>query len=496
MVKKHHVSFVKLSAEDIKAMLAKSDLELGKLFVPEKNKFIGLASVDYTKKGQLGKPKHSSMYKKLHNRMKKLGMDTSSLEAGVAKALEMNFSDLKKARKLAGHGRNTKKEPFANKATRKEKAAGEDLNLETDPSFAAKPAASTKDADNLQKVAMKIEEKEQNQKAVNVQKAKPEANTEKAIASVVSDETGIDRAPAAQTMSASTMAAEKKGSKIYGGEGLIGQTGAKEIKEPPPPQDIENVQSQIQTTPETVLTEQVIDEPVAAALPAVSQPTAPNLVNTNDVEKETKERKKKTTERLKKEITCFRLIFQDLIKTANWRRLQKKPLDVDITQLRYCHAEYTEAVREYYNKERGLRIGVIIDPKIMGLNVQALQNMLAPSMANSLVSNVITNAKPELLPNEKIIPPTQPPKPQAAVRPIDIHHRLGGVRHALQQPPPQELRELTHSYDGQERKKMEDINLHGKGNIKPNNYINYHRRYYARPGKTSHIPIKIKTANK
>ena len=256
------------------------------------------------------------------------------------------------------------------------------------------------------------------------------------------------------------------------------------------------VSSQIEKGPETTLVEQVVDEPVA--LPQVEVSNKPAFVKDNDVEKEEKERRLKTIKRLREEIICFRKLFQDLINTPTWKRLQQKSLDVDIKQLRYCHEEYTEEVREYYNKSHGLRVGIIVDPRVMGLSINALQNMLAPSMANTMADNNVVAAKPALLPNERVLPANRPIQPGSNVRVIEKHHRLGGVKAALSIPPPQESREVNKTYDGEERQRMQNIKFHGKANIGPasKNYPNFVRPFYARPRQTQHAPITIKTSRR
>jgi len=471
-MRKHQVSFKKYSKEDILNMIAKSNLGIGKLTVPDQNKSVSLVSVNLRTKDRI--PKYSLMYSRLLSKMRKLKMDTSGVEEAVRPALKMNYSELKAARNKFKRGRNTK--PVSQEAL--------------------EPATGVpKEADNLNKMALNIQEKKEAVKEAQVKQNKTSIEED---LSMTNNETGVDRGLQPPAPTASQTTAEAQNKKVYGSGGLTGQTAVKDVSpavEAPAPPAVENTSSVIQTTPETILTEQVIDD--KPALPAISQPAvAPETFQKgNEIETENKERKQKTTERLKQEIKCFRLIYQDLIKTKNWMRLQKKSLDANITKLRYCHAEYTEEIRKYYNKDRGLKVGVIVDPAILGLNVPALQNLLAPSMVNTFADNAVMNAKQPLMPNETPIAPVQPETAKPVVRPIDIHHRLGGVRHSLQQPPPAELRELTHTYNKQEREKMTDIKLHGKGNIRPDSYKNFHRRYYARPSSTQHIPIKIKTGH-
>ncbi len=477
-MRKHQVSFKKYTKEDILNMIAKSNLAIGKLYIPDKDKSIGLVSVNLRSKDRV--PKQSLMYNRLLNKMRKLKMDTSGIEEAVRPALNMTYDDLKSARSKYKKGRNTKPMEL-------------DDGIKDEKDITDNIANKKKQAENVTKMTLNLQEKQEAVKESFVSNNKKSLDED---FSMTNNEVGVDRGKPLETNSQE--GAILKNEKVYGSGGLIGQTAVKDVgpeAAPPPLPPVVNTKSTIVTTPETTLTEQVIEnDPI---LPSISQPKVnEKFATVNEIEKENKERKNKTTERLKKEIKCFRLLYQDLIANKNWFRLQKKSLDVGIKQLRYCHSEYTEEIRKYYNKERGLKVGVIIDPAVLNLNIQGLQSLLSQSMSSSFANNTIINAKQPLMPNETVINPVQPPEPKQVVRPIDVHHRLGGVRHALQQPPQKELYELTHTYNQADRNKMNDIKLHGKLNVSPDNYKNFHRPYYARPKHTSHVPIHIKTGKK
>ena len=95
-MRKHQVSFKKYSKEDILNMIAKSNLGIGKLTVPDQNKSVSLISVNLRTKDRI--PKYSLMYNRLLSKMRKLKMDTSGVEEAVRPALKMNYSELKAAR--------------------------------------------------------------------------------------------------------------------------------------------------------------------------------------------------------------------------------------------------------------------------------------------------------------------------------------------------------------------------------------------------------------
>eukprot|EP00942_MAST-04A_sp_MAST-4A-sp1_P006943 g6943.t1 len=100
---------------------------------------------------------------------------------------------------------------------------------------------------------------------------------------------------------------------------------------------------------------------------------------TIDVEKENKDRVNKSHHKLMLEIKCYREIFKSKIKTKKFKNLGLLSLKgKSISDIRKIHKAYSDEVRHYYNGQHGLRVGVIVDPAVLGLNLQALQGIMAP----------------------------------------------------------------------------------------------------------------------
>lgn len=128
-------------------------------------------------------------------------------------------------------------------------------------------------------------------------------------------------------------------------------------------------------------------------------------------------RMKYTPKRLYEECMSFVKIYSDDIKTASWKKLMEQFSKMSekspAVALRKIHRELEEEVIEYYQGRKGLRLGVIIDPSVLGINVAQLQGMMNPQMPMAMGGQVKEVG-------------TQ----QRKVKTKDIHYHLGGVKHA------------------------------------------------------------------
>tara|TARA_R100000388_G_scaffold6992_2_gene6683 strand:+ start:1229 stop:2818 length:1590 start_codon:yes stop_codon:yes gene_type:complete len=119
------------------------------------------------------------------------------------------------------------------------------------------------------------------------------------------------------------------------------------------------------------------DERVVEEIRPVPSFTAPS---TQKVSME-RNRQKYSPEKLRAEIKAFITIYKDDIKTARFKKLAKTKLEgLSLDKLRDLHRSLEEEVIEYYRKDTGLRLGVIIDPAVLGLSVQRLQGVLNPNI--------------------------------------------------------------------------------------------------------------------
>ena len=128
-------------------------------------------------------------------------------------------------------------------------------------------------------------------------------------------------------------------------------------------------------------------------------------------------RMKYSPKRLYEECRSFVKIYSDDIKTPSWKKLMeqfsKMSEKTPAVALRKIHRELEEEVIEYYQGRKGLRLGVIIDPSVLGINVAQLQGMMNPQMPMAMGNQVREVG-------------TQ----QRKVKTKDIHYHLGGIQHA------------------------------------------------------------------
>ena len=121
--------------------------------------------------------------------------------------------------------------------------------------------------------------------------------------------------------------------------------------------------------------------------------------------------------RLYEEIKAFIRIYSDDIKTKSFKRLKEecKKLSVKskLDKLREVHRKLEEEVIQYYSGRRAIKLGVIIDPALLGISMNQLQGMLMPQVPMARGGTV-----------------RQIGSQQQKMKVEDIHYNLGGVKHA------------------------------------------------------------------
>tara|TARA_R100001440_G_scaffold75043_2_gene101319 strand:+ start:5623 stop:7653 length:2031 start_codon:yes stop_codon:yes gene_type:complete len=216
----------------------------------------------------------------------------------------------------------------------------------------------------------------------------------------------------------------------------------------------------------------------------------PSAVPQMDIQNETIKRNKKTIQQLRVECECFKNIYREQINTKKFKQLmnmdlKKKSLD----EIRTIHKHYTEEVRDYYNSHRGLRVGVIIDPAILGLNVQALQGMLAPRVP-SYTPAVDAGRRAEGFEQVGGDLRRRPPTGQTpAIADTDVHYKLGGVRHATGKYD-RDIESINQHIDRQEDKKLSNF---GRSSTRFGKAKTFKNNFYQAPAHTNIPKIRLKT---
>ncbi len=216
----------------------------------------------------------------------------------------------------------------------------------------------------------------------------------------------------------------------------------------------------------------------------------PSAVPQMDIQNETIKRNKKTIQQLRVECECFKNIYRDQIKTKKFKQLmnmdlKKKSLD----EIRTIHKHYTEEVRDYYNSHRGLRVGVIVDPAILGLSVNALQGMVAPRVP-SYTPAVDAGRRAEGFEQVGSELRRKPPTGQTpALSQTDVHYKLGGVRHATGKYD-RDIESINSHIDLQEDKK---ISAFGRGSTRFGKPKRFKNNMYQVPKHTNIPEIRLKT---
>ena len=141
-------------------------------------------------------------------------------------------------------------------------------------------------------------------------------------------------------------------------------------------------------------------------------------------------RMKYSPEKLRAEIRAFITIYRDDIKTPRFKQLANTKLDgLSLDKLRDLHRKIEEEVIEYYGKQTGLRLGVIVDPSVLGLSVQRLQGVLAPQM--SLPTAPIVRDVGSIGTQRDITGGKQ------LTKSADTHYHVGGIASATKQVMPE-----------------------------------------------------------
>ena len=96
-------------------------------------------------------------------------------------------------------------------------------------------------------------------------------------------------------------------------------------------------------------------------------------------------RMKYSASKLYEEIRAFISIYKDDIKTEGFKKLteefKKLTAKSPIEKLRKTHREVEEEVIEYYRGKQGIRLGVIIDPSVLGININQMAGMMSLPVA-------------------------------------------------------------------------------------------------------------------
>jgi len=218
----------------------------------------------------------------------------------------------------------------------------------------------------------------------------------------------------------------------------------------------------------------------------ISQAPVPQM----DIETETISRNKKTIQLLRSECKCFKQIYKDKIKTKRFKTLLNVDLErKSLDEVRLIHKHFTEEVRDYYNSHRGLRVGVIIDPAILGLNIQALQGMIAPRVP-SYAPAVDAGRQAEGFSQAGGELRRRPPTGQTpALADTDVHYKLGGVRHATGKYD-RDIESLNNHIDREEDKKKSNF---GRGSTRFNQPKTFKNSFYQAPSHTNIPTIRLKT---
>ena len=199
------------------------------------------------------------------------------------------------------------------------------------------------------------------------------------------------------------------------------QEEAKEEVKEEAPQEPQATQTVDPTTPQDRVVEEIKPVPMGA-----SSLVAPS---SQKVSME-RNRMKYSPEKLRAEIRAFITIYRDDIKTERFKQLAKTKLDgLNLDKLRQLHRNIEEEVIEYYGKQTGLRLGVIIDPSVLGLSVQRLQGVLAPQM--SLPTAPIVRDVGSIGTQRDITGGRQ------LTKSADTHYHVGGIQQATKQVMPE-----------------------------------------------------------
>ena len=229
-----------------------------------------------------------------------------------------------------------------------------------------------------------------------------------------------------------------EGNRRKKGEGFYEEptTGQPKEEPIPVPQEEGNVKMEITDKPDL---EVEIDKSPMEGVPQMGQSFISPASEKVSMERN---RMKYSPKRFYEECRSFVKIYSDDIKTPSFKKLVEKFSKMSekssVEVLRKIHRELEEEVIEYYQGRKGLRLGVIIDPSVLGINVAQLQGLMAPQMPMAMGSQV-----------------TEVGTQARRVKTKDIHYHLGGRQHATNAVLP----------EGDNLEKHETEKKHTKGRV-------------------------------
>ncbi len=196
-------------------------------------------------------------------------------------------------------------------------------------------------------------------------------------------------------------------------------------------------------------------------------------------------RMKYSAKRLLAEIRAFIQLYRDEIKTKSFKELiqeanklnEKAPL----VRLRMIHRRLEEEIIDYYQKGVGLRLGVIIDPAAIGLNVAQLQGVLQPNQNFAGGGEVV----------RQLANAADAGRPEAqAEKVVDVHYHLGGMAAATRAMLP-EAKNIDKRHNERERIKL--VKQRTRRIVVPQEAT---RRYLYQDRRRPYIPENIKIRSK
>ena len=218
--------------------------------------------------------------------------------------------------------------------------------------------------------------------------------------------------------------------------------------QPPPAAPGQPTVAQPVPQPQEMVEEKVAYPGDMGMRPGATQAFAPTTMDQDDA----KHRMRKSIKQLKTEIMCFRELYKD--KIAKIKQLSRVSMaNKTIDEIRSLHKQHSDAIKNYFTAHRGLRVGVIVDPSVLGINLQGLQNMIAPRVP--IVQPPVQQARDTVRPRD---PYARGGVPQAN-RMSEVHYQLGGLRASgLGGGYDRDIEALNKGQD-----KQEDRRLHNRG---------------------------------
>ena len=492
------MAYRKFSQDDFKDALSKSDIKHGSFFNPKTGKNVELVGHSSAEKKANKPGKPSKSWKTISRNMlkKDLLSEVKEIDEALKKLSAMPYKELSKMRKDNGVKIRA---PRKKKNKIPKEMEGQD-KPEPPKEEPKDPVPANLPKEEKENPKAKEQDKEQPSLDANAgnirlnitlpKEEKAEQVKEEKINKVVEPE---PEPPAVQLEdthvapdTASLPVAEQRGDPVIGEGPLLGQTGAKGIRG----RRIEDVVeeepsvSQVDIPRDTEVVE-IEREPEPIISGAFKQE--------QEISMEARSRIKKTERDLKIEINCFRALYKDLIKDPLFLSLNSQSLDgKSISQLRGMHEQYSELIRGYYEKGRGLKIGVIVDPQVLNLNLMGLQQMFSNQMdsSNRIVrssANMPVAQREAQQQGGRVVKSSEVHEPTKATMVGDIHYVRGGLAVAQQKPPEREMRGLSKGLDLNRRQNIE-VSI-GKRAV-PKSFVNY--KNYMVPARREMMNTNIK----